>query len=72
MAAALGPGALSIARMQTIPQIVVAGTSGPDDSQSRYLLPGGRKWTVSDFHAKRQVILAGQGWGGLPEHSDPQ
>lgn len=68
MAAELGPKLLSVSRMQTIPQIVVAGTNGPEDSQSRDLLPGGRKWTVSDFHAKRQVILAGQGWGGMPEH----
>lgn len=68
MAVDLGSGVLSISRMQRIPQIVVAGTNGTDDSQSRDLLPGGRKWTVSDFHAKRQVILAGQGWGGLPEH----
>ena len=68
MAAELGPEMLPISRMQMIPQIVVAGTNGPDDSQSRDLLPGGRRWTVSDFHAKRQVILAGQGWGGLPEH----
>lgn len=68
MAAELGPEVLSISRMQAIPQIIVAGTNGPEDSQSRDLLPGGRKWTVSDFHAKRQVILAGQGWGGMPEH----
>ncbi|WP_151718708.1 LysR family transcriptional regulator [Gemmobacter serpentinus] len=68
MAAALGSEVLPISRMQVIPQIIVAGTNGPEDSQSRDLLPGGRKWTVSDFHAKRQVILAGQGWGGMPEH----
>ncbi|RIV80625.1 LysR family transcriptional regulator [Aurantiacibacter xanthus] len=68
MAAELGPEMLSVSRMQAIPQIIVAGTNGPEDSQSRDLLPGGRKWTVSDFHAKRQVILAGQGWGGMPDH----
>jgi DNA-binding transcriptional LysR family regulator len=47
---------------------VVAGTGGPAHEQSRDLLPGGLKWTVSDFAAKKQVILAGFGWGGLPDH----
>ncbi|MEH6835695.1 MULTISPECIES: LysR family transcriptional regulator [Falsihalocynthiibacter] len=64
----LGPGAKSMTAMQTFPQIVVSGTGGPENKQSRDLLPGGRKWTVSDFAAKKQVILSGQGWGGLPDH----
>jgi DNA-binding transcriptional LysR family regulator len=68
MASRLGPDALPMSVMQLIPQIIVAGTGGPEDSQSRDLMPGGRKWTVSDFAAKKQVILAGQGWGGLPDH----
>lgn len=64
----LGPDAKSAAGLQAIPQIVVAGTGGPEGDQSRDLLPGGRKWTVSDFAAKKQVILSGQGWGGMPDH----
>lgn len=64
----LGTGVQPVSAMQSIPQIVVAGTGGPDADQSRDLLPGGRKWTVSDFMAKRQVLLSGQGWGGMPEH----
>lgn len=68
LAAELGAGPHPLQVMQALPQIVVAGTGGPGSSQSRDLLPGGRKWTVSDFAAKRQVILAGQGWGGMPEH----
>ncbi|MBY6067838.1 LysR family transcriptional regulator [Leisingera aquaemixtae] len=68
LARQLGPGPHPLQEMQALPQIVVAGTGGPDSSQSRDLLPGGRKWTVSDFAAKRQVILAGLGWGGMPEH----
>lgn len=27
---------------------------------------GGLKWTISDLTAKKKVILAGLGWGGLP------
>jgi len=68
LAGRLGTGAQSMSVMQTISQIVVSGSGGPKDTQSRDLLPGGRKWTVSDFAAKKQVILAGLGWGGLPEH----
>lgn len=64
----LGPGPLSLSAMQGIPQIVVSGTAGAEDNQSRDLLPGGRRWTVSDFAAKKQVILSGLGWGGIPDH----
>ena len=68
MAKRLGPGPLLLTAMQAIPQIVVSGTAGADDSQSRDLLPGGRRWTVSDFAAKKQFILSGLGWGGMPDH----
>lgn len=68
LAERLGPGVLSRSAIQALPQIVVAGTAGAQDNQSRDLLPGGRRWTVSDFAAKKQVILSGQGWGGLPDH----
>jgi DNA-binding transcriptional LysR family regulator len=26
------------------------------------------RWSVTDVAAKKEVILAGMGWGGLPEH----
>lgn len=28
----------------------------------------GRTWRVSDLHTKHQLLLAGLGWGNLPEH----
>ena len=34
----------------------------------RDLLTGGQQWNVSDFLTKKSVILAGLGWGGMPEH----
>ncbi len=52
MATRLGPDALPMSVMQSIPQIIVAGTGGSEKNQSRDLLPGGRKWTVSDFAAR--------------------
>ncbi len=32
------------------------------------VLEGGLRWTVTDVSAKKDMILAGMGWGGLPEH----
>jgi DNA-binding transcriptional LysR family regulator len=33
------------------------------------LLEGGKKWRVTDHNFKREIILAGLGWGHLPGHS---
>lgn len=54
--------------MQSYTQIIVAGSSSKDYAQSRDLLPGGLRWTVSDFATKKEILLAGMGWGGMPEH----
>ncbi len=64
----LGPGPLSDSKLQAVPQIIVTGTGRPGNDQSRDLLTGGRKWTVSDFTAKKNAILGNLGWGGLPTH----
>ena len=58
----------TISDMQSYTQIVVADSSSGESVQSRDLLPGGIRWTVSDFAAKKEILLAGQGWGGLPTH----
>jgi len=54
--------------MQGYTQIVVADSGSSMFQQSRDLLPGSLRWTVSDFAAKKEIILAKMGWGGLPEH----
>ncbi|MEM7721346.1 MAG: LysR family transcriptional regulator [Pseudomonadota bacterium] len=66
--AAQRPGVRSRRDMQAYTQVVVAGTGGRDYDQSRDLLSGGQRWTVSDFQAKKSIIKAGLGWGGIPEH----
>lgn len=58
----------SITAMQAYVQVVVASSSSHDFEQSRDLLPGGLRWTVSDFATKKEIIQAAMGWGGLPEH----
>ncbi len=50
-----------------IDQIVVGdkkGSKGPNFG----LLEGGKKWRISDTNLKREIILAGLGWGHLVEH----
>ncbi len=58
----------TIVDMQSHVQIVVADSSGGSFTQSRDVLPGALRWTVSDFASKKEILLAGLGWGGLPEH----
>ncbi|MBY6059019.1 LysR family transcriptional regulator [Leisingera daeponensis] len=57
----------SDAEMQTHIQVVVSD-SARSATQSRGILPGGLRWTVSDFATKKEILLANMGWGGLPEH----
>lgn len=66
--AAQQAGVRSRREMQAYTQVIVSGTGGRDYDQSRDLLSGGQRWTVSDFQAKKTVIKAGLGWGGIPEH----
>ncbi len=54
--------------MQSYTQVVVAHSGSDTYSQSRDLLPGGLRWTVSDFAAKKEILLAELGWGGIPTH----
>ena len=66
--AAAQRGVKSRREMQGYTQVIVSGTGGKDYDQSRDLLSGGQRWTVSDFEAKKTIIKAGLGWGGIPEH----
>jgi DNA-binding transcriptional LysR family regulator len=58
----------TISEMQSYTQVVVADSSSGAFTQSRDLLPGGLRWTVSDFAAKKEILLAKLGWGGIPTH----
>ncbi|GHB42121.1 LysR family transcriptional regulator [Pseudovibrio japonicus] len=58
----------TITEMQTYTQIVVADSGSGALTQSRDLLPGGLRWTVTDFAAKKEILQAKLGWGGIPEH----
>jgi DNA-binding transcriptional LysR family regulator len=51
-----------------IDQIVIGDKNGPKGA-SFGLLEGGKKWRISDSNFKRDIIIAGLGWGHLAEHS---
>lgn len=61
-------GVRSKREMQGYTQVIVAGSGSKDFDQSRDVLSGGQHWIVSDFEAKKSIIKAGLGWGGVPEH----
>ena len=66
--AAQHSGMRSRREMQGYTQVIVSSTGGVEFEQSRDVLSGGQRWTVSDFEAKKSIIKAGLGWGGIPEH----
>ena len=47
---------------------VVLRSSRRELPRSINVLRGGLRWRVSDVAAKKELILRGAGWGGLPEH----
>lgn len=49
-------------------QIVLRDSAQSSDAPSLNVLEGGLRWSVTDVTAKKDIILAGMGWGGLPEH----
>jgi DNA-binding transcriptional LysR family regulator len=50
-------------------QIILRDSALGESSASLNVLTGGLRWTVTDVAAKKELIAAGMGWGGLPEHA---
>lgn len=50
------------------PQVVLRDSGRGEPTTDINVLPGGRHWTVTEVSAKHELIAAGMGWGGLPEH----
>jgi DNA-binding transcriptional LysR family regulator len=57
----------SQADLKELEQVVVSDNQGVRGGNFG-LLEGGKKWRITDGHFKREIILAGLGWGHLPEH----
>ena len=49
-------------------QIIVSDSSSKREETKYNVLPGGKSWTVNSMHVKKEIILAGMGWGSLPEY----
>ena len=60
--------ALEIDTMKNYVQIVVRDSGQQGRALSYGVLEGGRHWIVSDHMTKKQLIIAGLGWGKLQEH----
>ncbi len=54
--------------LASIDQIVVGDKKG-SKGMSFGLLDQGKKWRIRDSNFKREIIMAGLGWGHLPAHS---
>lgn len=59
---------LEMEQMKHQVQIVVSDSGWRDQAVSYGVLDGGRHWIVSDHQTKKQLIVAGMGWGKLQEH----
>jgi DNA-binding transcriptional LysR family regulator len=55
-------------QLKDIHQIVITEKNSPSTTNFG-LLDGGKKWRLNDGNFKRDIILAGLGWGHLPEHT---
>lgn len=55
-------------RLRAHAQIVLRDSVAGGDASSLNVLAGGLHWSVTDVASKREIIAAGMGWGGLPEH----
>ncbi|MDT8446088.1 MAG: LysR family transcriptional regulator [bacterium] len=59
---------LSESDLMAFPQVVIQDSAVQRRSEQFGVLEGGRKWEVTDVMTKKEIILAGLGWGNLPSH----
>ena len=58
---------ISSNKLKQSPQIVIPETSEAR-SNSKSLLQGGQRHYVSDLEIKKEMLMAGLGWGSMPQH----
>ncbi|MCB0415435.1 MAG: LysR family transcriptional regulator [Bdellovibrionales bacterium] len=56
----------NLENLLAFPQVIQSSTLPSDESYGVH--KHSQQWTVTDIHSKREIILAGLGWGRLPEH----
>ena len=60
-------GEIPESQILNYPQIIVKST-GPAEVGDAGILKGASRWTVSNFLAKKTLLLQGIGWGRMPDH----
>ena len=63
-----GGDSLEIDDLRDAVQVVVRDSSRNPQPRSFGVLPEARRWYVTDHQTKKEVILAGMGWGKLHRH----
>jgi len=58
----------SASDMKPFVQVIVSDSSQSRSKQTLDVLPDNRRWYVTDFAAKKEILMNGMGWGGLPEY----
>lgn len=61
-------GVVPPALLREVPQVVLRDSARGELTQTLNVLDGGLRWTVTEVASKLEIIEAGLGWGGLPEH----
>jgi DNA-binding transcriptional LysR family regulator len=59
---------LTVTTMKTYVQIIVRDSGFRRNDQSHVIIEDGRNWQVSDHSIKKELIVAGMGWGRIEEH----
>ena len=54
--------------LKKFPQIILTDSSPRSAGRTFGVLGGGRQWRVKEMGVKKDIIIAGLGWGRLPEH----
>ena len=50
------------------PQVIIKDSAATPTDDQFGVLEGGRHWDVTDAQTKKEILLAGMGWGSLPLH----
>ncbi|MGF1753552.1 LysR family transcriptional regulator [Vibrio makurazakiensis] len=61
-------GSISLEEVDDYEQIVIRDSAQHSEKASYHITSGREAWSVNDFATKKELIIAGLGWGGIPEH----
>lgn len=59
---------VSLEEINAYSQIVVRDSAKSTEKASYFTATNRESWNVNDFNVKKELILAGFGWGAMPEH----